>query len=709
MTKAAEQSALVNLSGYSYVDLGLNLNISFKGANPYTFEGWIKMNSGSNGTIFSKAQEFLFAVENNCLYARRAGQLGPMAGSTELKKGVWHYVAVTYDGQEMNLYLDGVLDASMVTHDTGTGDKEHPFQIGIDDTSMPLDGEMYNFGVWNRARNAGEIWKDAWETPEPQTNLIAFFNFSQIPAKDISGNNNPITYKDGAISQITTPGLYLQNNAYASPDNETNVNPGGKGNDSYTFEGWIYLSSLSGEQTIISNGDLCDNSGVTLYLENGFVKSRRGSGVSPVLYSKKKLEINQWYHIATTYDGGTGILTIYINGNKDVSGNFEAISKQQNGDILIGASKSIGVIQDFFQGYIQFVTVWSVCLEAAKVKELMYEDPSFMEGISANYGFALDPARDMANGHSVSLKNGAAIKVLRTDVTPGREKDALKMRLPRGNRKPQLNSILADIKWDHIPPLGDRKVGRKLKKSGLKPFSAKHKKVLIDEFEKALPKDYAMGGKLRETFNKNLEEASLLYDQYKDDPNKMNQYGASSWVTREIVDDFHVITHHTHDGSAEVFRAHIDEVDPCLVWWLTFDVTLMLGFLDLFGFTTPTSLIKKFVTKLLENQAFQAAVKTLLGGTFTALTIIGFFKLLYDFGLLKKLLWFVLTTATWWVIAKFLVFIIGLFLPTATPQKAQFIANAVILVAKLVIQIAGFHKACPTGQLTDIDVKPLPA
>ncbi len=72
------------------------------------------------------------------------------------------------------------------------------------------------------------------------------------------------------------------------------------------------------------------------------------------------------------------------------------------------------------------------------------------------------------------------------------------------------------------------------------------------------------------------------------------------------------------------------------------------------------------------------------------MSVLSFLKVLYDFGQLKSFLWFCIRSATWWVMARFVIYLIGLFSPSASPQKALFIANVTVLVAQLVAQIAEY-------------------
>ncbi len=105
------------------------------------------------------------------------GNLTRIAAKTPLEVGRWHYVAATYDGVSMRLYVDGKLEAESTAQ---SGDILYPkqgvFSLGAyvdDDEVNPLEGAVYEAKVYGRVlseaeiagvaqRNAGFL---AWRTP----------------------------------------------------------------------------------------------------------------------------------------------------------------------------------------------------------------------------------------------------------------------------------------------------------------------------------------------------------------------------------------------------------------------------------------------------------------------------------------------------------------------------------------------------------------
>ena len=83
----------------------------------------------------------------------------PVAGTTPVSSGVWHHVAVTYDGTTWRLYLDGQLDATLAANATPRFDSIQHFGLGTAMNSTGVaagffDGVIDEARVWNHARSA---------------------------------------------------------------------------------------------------------------------------------------------------------------------------------------------------------------------------------------------------------------------------------------------------------------------------------------------------------------------------------------------------------------------------------------------------------------------------------------------------------------------------------------------------------------------------
>ncbi len=77
---------------------------------------------------------------------------GYVTSSRSITIGQWHHIAVTSDGSESIIYIDGQADAGSANTDTGTG-----LGIGYHSGDPHFDGIIDDVRIYNRALTAGEI------------------------------------------------------------------------------------------------------------------------------------------------------------------------------------------------------------------------------------------------------------------------------------------------------------------------------------------------------------------------------------------------------------------------------------------------------------------------------------------------------------------------------------------------------------------------
>ena len=88
-----------------------------------------------------------------------------------------------------------------------------------------------------------------------------------------------------------------------------------------TFEAWVFHTPFTGTiheiytKNAINSFSINHGGGDVLHFNLG-----NGSGWAPAIESLTPIPDNQWTHLAATWDGGTGEVRIYINGQLDNSG-----------------------------------------------------------------------------------------------------------------------------------------------------------------------------------------------------------------------------------------------------------------------------------------------------------------------------------------------------------------------------------------------------
>ncbi len=163
-----------------------------------TVSAWVKLNTGLKWGGFvglvqdNGSDEFgwLLGTRNNtkfsfALSTTDSNTLTYLVDNTDFNLDQWYYVAATYDGNIMRLYIDGIEKTTALK----TGDINYPpsgwFQIGSfkdDNENFRYDGDIDEVTIWERALSASEILalasttsitlsKSNYDTPENLTTI----------------------------------------------------------------------------------------------------------------------------------------------------------------------------------------------------------------------------------------------------------------------------------------------------------------------------------------------------------------------------------------------------------------------------------------------------------------------------------------------------------------------------------------------------------
>jgi len=161
----------------------------------------------------------------------------------------------------------------------------------------------------------------------------------------------------------------------------------------HSISAWVKPTAIVGGSSIFDYRD-ANNDGIYLYLADGDVNYQINNTDG---HYNSVLTLNQWWHIVATNDGSTS--TIYVNGvsveTADTSG--ETINVSGSAIPRIGA-RSHTSPDNYFNGYICNVGVWSGVLTQAQIKSIMnkrYTDLTSIETTNLVSWWSLDStARD---------------------------------------------------------------------------------------------------------------------------------------------------------------------------------------------------------------------------------------------------------------------------------------------------------------------------
>jgi len=259
----------------------------------------------------------------------------------------WHHVAATYDGAQMKLYLDGTL--------MKTGDVTGPLQTSVFDVIIGNQSSINHFGgiidevlVYDRALTATEVATIYSTTPDPGNgsgDLVSSWHLNEnsgATAYDgTDGNNGTIsgaTWTQGIMGS----GLHFDGaTGNVNVANAANLNPV----SGITMMAWARTEENK-TCKVFQKGDW-DGHGIGQGNWDGWqVYVRLSDNTSKSIHWGDGLPVmDQWYHIAMTYDGT--ILKMYINGQLKNSLAASGVLKVNTRTLSIGSDNGA---QKFFHG-----------------------------------------------------------------------------------------------------------------------------------------------------------------------------------------------------------------------------------------------------------------------------------------------------------------------------------------------------------------------
>ncbi|MEJ5051158.1 endo-beta-N-acetylglucosaminidase H [Chryseobacterium culicis] len=201
-------SYALSLDGSTESGAAGSMNLS---GSALSFEGWIKPSSFKSASPYISSIMGTEISDSNSAFLR-LGDAGlannklqfvvsinnvqqKLASATALNANTWYHVAATYDGSNMKLYINGVLDATKAQ--TGSVNSNGAFNVGyLYNTSRNFNGKVDEVRVWKRALSQTEISQNMCNVTVPATSLAAYWKFNEgsgSTVQDISGNGVTLT------------------------------------------------------------------------------------------------------------------------------------------------------------------------------------------------------------------------------------------------------------------------------------------------------------------------------------------------------------------------------------------------------------------------------------------------------------------------------------------------------------------------------------
>jgi hypothetical protein len=289
--------------------------------------------------------------------------------------------------------------------------------IGFDNSNLQYhNGNIGGFGIWSRVLSADEITltlKSPDAVPIGMLDAYKFDNTTSTTTSSVLGN--VATYVGGA--KLAEDGIYGRKLLGSKPKQLYSIKMDGVGDcridtpataqslgltatNKFTTEAWI---NPTGESSICTVSAINTNYTSWLATSGSYVLLIRKSGSAyraeffvdtvtgrnTTILSSYTIQINQWTHVAGSYDGVNAKL--YVNGvligTEPITGNLMVNS---NNKVSIGVLRHIDSFY-FFTGQISNVRIWDKALSAADILQYCtnfdLSDPAIKEQWKLDHSF----------------------------------------------------------------------------------------------------------------------------------------------------------------------------------------------------------------------------------------------------------------------------------------------------------------------------------
>ena len=180
----------------------------------HTIAAWVYANdTGSAKNIFNARDAFndgyaLYMDANESIFYRFGdGSSQSTISSSTTNANEWVFVVGTYNGSTQTLYVDGSVATSTSTSKVINNSTNATIgAVSYNVSSVPMDGNLANVAIWNRALSSDEINSVMWKSYEglegaESNGLQAWYSLDDItsPAASLANMEQLATDKNATI------------------------------------------------------------------------------------------------------------------------------------------------------------------------------------------------------------------------------------------------------------------------------------------------------------------------------------------------------------------------------------------------------------------------------------------------------------------------------------------------------------------------------
>lgn len=307
----------------------------------FSLEAWVYMtraNAGTWGIIDSRASggtaaPWIFAINGSKKVAFFNGT--EYVAATTLQINRWYHVAVARVGSALTIYVNGKQDYYNASFGTGAQSPNNTLAvIGTKDKGINAEYGKYGYVTGIRVISGSSAYRTPYFTPplpplnteiKHNNNVDTVVNPTDIKLLynprpsfyDKASQNDPYVQNDvkhvpyspfGSNHSMLFDGV---NDRVDIADNDTAFN---FGSGDFTFEAWVFPTTLANDPCLITQWGNGDNASYIAGIKStgypNFVWP--GAGNDRYATSGVKVELNRWSHVVWTRESTT--LRIFING-----------------------------------------------------------------------------------------------------------------------------------------------------------------------------------------------------------------------------------------------------------------------------------------------------------------------------------------------------------------------------------------------------------
>lgn len=369
-------SNVVGVNGKALRFNGVSDHILVSGSNfnplndQISFSFWFKLSEvGADGTIISQNMKYKVRLDPQgrlsfAVYTP-VWKSVVMAFSDRILDTNWHHGVVTYDGAEMKIVLDGIVKASE-RNEGSLHSTTADVYIGQTYASDNFNGILDELQVYGKSLTLNEInqlYTSIPDRSQGDAGLLSHWPLDEsegMAVSDLKGNSNGVvsnaSWATGARKSC------LDFNGASSSVSIPNV-PALNPETSMTMMAWVKTRENKSAK-IFEKGDW-DGHGLGVDKWNGWqgsIRTQDGHNHT-VEWNNGVPVLNEWYHLAMTYDGVQ--LKLYVNGqlknSMEVTGKLNVNSR----NLSIGSDNAS---QKFFNGLIDDVKFYGTALSQTEIQ-----------------------------------------------------------------------------------------------------------------------------------------------------------------------------------------------------------------------------------------------------------------------------------------------------------------------------------------------------